>query len=155
MRRPAWAKPRRLRSVSILALAGMTALALLAVLMPMARAAPDEGGEGTPQVFDTAACYQLVQDTGRMIAWARWELRAPQASVMVRFEDDTPEWIVDLTHRWIEDAYHWEATDDQIRQLASEPGDGIGSSRADELTAPQTIAIWLRRIAQQCSEQHT
>jgi hypothetical protein len=33
--------------------------------------------------------------------------------------------------------------------------EGTGSSRADQLTTPQTIAIWLRRIARQCSEQRT
>jgi hypothetical protein len=154
-RRPACAKPRRLRSIASLAVVGVIALTLLAVLVPVARAAPDQGGDGAPQAFDTAACYQLVQDTGRLIAWARWELGAPENNVVARFDDGTPEWIVDLTNRWIEDAYHWEATDDQIRRWASELGDGNGSSPGDELTTPQTIAIWLHRIALQCHEQHT
>ena len=151
----ACAKPRRLHSIASLAVLGVIALTSLAVLMPMACAAPEEGDDGTPQVFDTAACYQLVQDTGRMIAWARWELGTPENNVVARFEDGTPEWMVDLTNRWIEDAYHWEVTNDQVRQWATELGDGTGSSRADELTTPQTIAIWLRRIARQCSEQRT
>jgi hypothetical protein len=149
------AKPRRLSSIATGAVSSILALVFLAALMPMARAAPEERDDGTPEVLDAAACYQLVQDTGRMIAWARWELGAPESNVVVRFEDDTPEWIVDLTNRWIADAYHWEATDDQIRQWTTELGEGTGSSRADQLTTPQTIAIWLRRIARQCSEQRT
>lgn len=121
------------------------------VLVPDAGAASEARDEAAPPVFDAAACYQLVSDTGRKIAWARWEIGAPEDNVVVRFDDDTPEWIVDLTQRWIEDAYHWQATDDQVRQL----GAAGALSPSQELTTPQTIALWLRRIALQCSEQHT
>ena len=129
------------------------ALLLLTLSMPIARAEPEEGA-ALPPVFDTAACYQLVQETGRMIAWARWEVGAPEDKVVAHFDDGTPEWIVDLTNRWIADAYHWEATDDQVRQWAGELGDASVSPPAEGLTTPETIAIWLRRIAQQCREQH-
>ena len=114
-------------------------------LMPCAGAAPAAADSMAPPVFDTGACYQLVNDTGRKIAWARWQLGAPEDNVVVRFDDDTPEWIVDLTRRWIEDAYHWRATDDQERQARG----------AGEFTTPETMAMWLRRIARQCSELHT
>jgi hypothetical protein len=154
-RPPAGTRPHPARSTAALALAALFALTFLAVLAPLARAASDESGMVAPPLFDTAACYQLVQDTGRMIAWARWELGAPENAVVVRFDDGTPEWIVDLTERWVEDAYHWEITDDQVRQWASELGEYAESSRADQLTTPQTIAVWLRRIALQCHEQHT
>lgn len=129
------------------------ALLLLTISMPMARAQPEED-PGLPPVFDMAACYLLVQETGRMIAWARWEVGAPEDKVVAHFEDDTPEWVVDLTNRWIADAYHWEVTDAQVRQWAGELGDASASSPLDGLTTPETIAIWLRRIAQQCREQH-
>ncbi len=152
---PTGTQPRRVALVATLVAAGIVALTLLAVLMPMARADSDESGADLPQLFDTAACYQLVQDTGRMIAWARWELGAPENAVVVRFQEDTPVWIVDLTNRWVEDAYHWEITDDQVRQWASELGERSASPPAGELTTSQTIAIWLRRIALQCHEQHT
>jgi hypothetical protein len=152
---PAGATSRHMRSIRGLALAAAIAFTLLAILVPLARAGFDEGTDGAPEVFDRAACYQLVQETGRMIAWARWELGAPESAVSVRFEDDTPEWIVDLTKRWIEDAYHWQVTDDQVRRWAGELGERSGSAHVDELTTPQTIAIWLRRIATQCHEQHT
>lgn len=150
----ACAKPRRRASFAIDVVAGLLTLMFLAVLIPTVRAAPEQDDDGVPEVFDTAACYQLVQDTGRMIAWARWELGAPEDRVVVRFDEDTPEWIVDLTNRWIADAYHWEVTEDQVQQWANDLGDGT-SSRTNELSAPQTIAIWLRRIARQCHEQHT
>ena len=129
----------------------LLAILLTTVLIADAGAASETRDEVAPPVFDAAACYQLVNDTGRKIAWARWELGAPEDNVVVRFDDDTPEWIVDLTQRWIEDAYHWQVTEEQVRQL-----DGASwLSASPELTTPQTIALWLRRIARQCSEQHT
>lgn len=145
-------RPLHLRAIA--GLAGVLALISLAASIPMARAALEPSGDGVPQVFDTLACYQLVQDTGRMIAWARWEVGASEDRVVVQFEEHTPEWIVDLTNRWIADAYHWEVTDDQVRQWATELGDRTASLRAGELTRHQTIAVWLRRIARQCREQH-
>jgi hypothetical protein len=152
---PAGTRPRGAARVAGLAAAGVIVLTLLAVLMPMARADSGQSGADLPELFDTAACYQLVQDTGRMIAWARWELGAPESAVLVRFQEDTPAWIVDLTNRWVEDAYHWEITDDQVKQWSSEVEDRTASPPAGELTTPQTIAIWLRRIALQCHELHT
>ncbi len=146
------ARPLHLRAIA--GLAGVLALMSPAASIPMARAAPEASDDGVPQAFDTAACYQLVQDTGRIIAWARWELGASEDKVVAQFEEGTPEWIVDLTDRWIADAYHWKVTDDQVQQWASELGDGAAWPRAEELTTPQTIAIWLRRIARQCHELH-
>jgi hypothetical protein len=124
------------------------ALLTFVALMPVAGAAPGTSDQMEPPVvFDAAACYQLVNETGRKIAWARWEARAPESNVVARFDDDTPEWIVELTQRWIEDAYHWQASDDQPRS-----SDGAGAA---ELTTRETIVLWLRRIARQCNELHT
>jgi hypothetical protein len=144
-------KPLRRPPIAGLAVPGVLAFILFAVLMPLARAVPNGSDDGMPRVFGTAACYQLVQGTGRMIAWVRWEVGASEDSVVAKFEEDTPAWIIDLTNRWIADAYHWEVTDDQVRQWAGELGDGAWP-RAEQLTTPQTIAIWLRRIARQCHE---
>ncbi len=140
----------RLPSIASLAALGMSALLWFAAAMAMAGAEPQEGEGGLPPVFETTACYQLVQETGRMIAWARWEVGAPEDKVVAYFDEDTPEWVVDLTNRWIADAYHWEITD----EWAGELGEATASSRAEGLTTPETITIWLRRIARQCREQH-
>jgi hypothetical protein len=118
-------------------------------------AAAEEPNDGAaPQVFDAASCYQLVSETGLKIAWARWEVGAPEANVVARFDDETPEWIVDLTQRWIADAYHWQATEEQVRQWAQELGNPA-PSHPDQLTPHQTMAIWLHRIARTCNELHT
>jgi hypothetical protein len=69
----------------------------------------------------------------------------------MQFEEQTPDWIIALTDRWMADAYHWEPTDDQVREAL---GDDTAASRAEELTTPQTIAVWMRRIARTCREQH-
>ena len=55
-----------------------TAAVLLGVLLCVfaaqsPRVASARGHDGTPPEFNAVACYQLVQDAGRPIAWARWE----------------------------------------------------------------------------------
>lgn len=139
-----------MQAIQRFAALGAVASLLLAASLPAASAAPDRGA-ALPQEFDAAACQQLVLDTGRMIAWVRWELGAPEHSVVVQFEEQTPDWIIALTDRWMADAYHWQATDDQVREAL---GDDTAASRAEELTTPQTIAVWMRRIARTCREQH-
>jgi hypothetical protein len=69
----------------------------------------------------------------------------------MQFEEETPDWIIALTDRWMADASHWQATDDQVGEAL---GDDTATSRAEELTTPQTIAVRMRRIAGTCCEQH-
>ena len=139
-----------MQAIQRFAALGAVASMLLAAPLATAFAAPDRCA-GLPQEFDAAACQQLVLDAGRMIAWVRWELGAPEQSVVMQFEEQTPDWIIALTDRWMADAYHWEPTDDQVREAL---GDDTAASRAEALTTPQTISVWMRRIARTCREQH-
>jgi hypothetical protein len=100
------------------------------------------------------ACYQLVQDAGRMIAWARWEQGMAFETVRAaELRRNKPAWMIDLVQGWIADAYEWRATDEQVLQWARELGNAEDLPHADRLTVSETIAIWMRRIARQCAAQ--
>ena len=130
---------------------GLTLL-LCAFVVPLAQADPARDPRGMPNQFSTAACYELVQDAGRMIAWARWERRFPlEKARSGGFRDDTPAWAIDLVGGWIADAYQWQVTDEQVFEWAAELGSVENLPHADRLTVHETIAIWMRRIARQCN----
>jgi hypothetical protein len=128
------------------------AFVLYALIATRAHAAPLPNQAAAAHPFSPVACYQLVQDAGRMIAWARWEqgfsLEKTRSS---EFRADTPDWMIALVQGWISDAYQWRATDEQIHQWAAELGNVDNLPRAEQLSADQSIAIWLRRIARQCN----
>jgi len=95
-------------------------------------------------------CYELVQDAGRMIAWARWEQGfSLEKTRAAPFPANTPPWMVALVQDWITDAYQWQATDEQILQWASELGNVDDLPHAAQLSRHETIAIWMRHIARQ------
>ena len=127
-----------------------------ALLAPAVVADPGRRQAESPQSFDRIACYDLVQREGRMIAWARWEqgysLEKTRAG---QFADGTPAWMAAIVHTWINDAYSWQVTDEQIRQWAEELGNTDHLPAANRLSRHETIAIWMRRIARQCAGQHT
>ena len=128
------------------------ALLLCASAMQPVRADPEGGAASLPRQFSTVACYELVQDAGRMIAWARWERQFPlEKTLSGRFPDDTPAWAVDLVGGWITDAYQWRVTDEQVYEWAAELGNVDNLPHADRLSVHETIAIWMRRIGRQCS----
>jgi hypothetical protein len=107
-----------------------------------------------PLEFSAAACYGLVGAAGRPIAWARWEKHLSlNQTRSAPFRPDTPAWVIDLVNGWIDDAYQWRATDQQIRQWAAELGSVEDLPSADALSVPETIAIWMRRIGRQCNER--
>jgi hypothetical protein len=156
------AKPRRFAMLSAMlargrcrasrnALIWPTMLLLCAALVPIAHADPGEGRGPTPQTFNVLACYQLAQNEGRMVAWARWEKRFPlEQTRSGQFGEGTPTWIVERIQAWIDDAYSWQVTDEQVQQWAVELGNTQDLPRASGLTVHQTIAIWMRRISRQC-----
>jgi hypothetical protein len=121
-------------------------------VVPLAQADPEQDPRRTPSEFTTAACYDLVQDAGRMIAWARWERHfSVEKTRSAGFRDNTPQWVIDLVQDWIADAYQWHATDQQVLEWASELGRVENLPHADQLTTHQAIAIWMRRIARHCN----
>jgi len=129
-----------------------TILVLWALAMQSVRADPEGGATGIPPQFSTVACYELVQDAGRRIAWARWERRFPvEKTRSGAFPGDTPAWAVDLVGEWITDAYQWQVTDEQVYEWAAELGSVDNLPHADRLSVHETIAIWMRRIGRQCS----
>ena len=141
----------------ILAACLVWALAVLfyAFIATRAHAGSVSEHDAVSRQFSPVACYQLVQQAGRMIAWARWEegfslekMRSGQ------FREGTPDWMIGLVQDWITDAYQWRATDEQVHQWAAELGNVDDLPGADQLNAHQTIAIWMRRIARQCDGQH-
>jgi len=141
----------RLRPIRDALLLWALALLLYAVLTGSARADPMEGSRPAPYQFTTGACNQLVQDAGRMIAWARWEQGySLEKTRGAQFPAQTPSWMIDLVQAWITDAYEWQVTDDQVLQWASELGSVQDLPRAAQLNRHETIAIWLRRIARGC-----
>jgi len=106
-----------------------------------------------PAEFSTVACYGLVEAAGRSIAWARWEKHlSVEKTRSAPFRAHTPTWVIDLVQGWIDDAYQWRATEEQIRQWADELGSVEDLPNADALTVHETIAIWMRRIGRQCNE---
>jgi hypothetical protein len=113
--------------------------------------ADPEGPIVLPETFNRVACYQMVQQEGRMIAWARWEQGYSQDKMQsAPFAPETPTWMVKMVQRWISDAYNWEVTDEQVYQWAAELGNTDDLPTASRLSPHQTIAIWMRRIAKQC-----
>lgn len=104
------------------------------------------------RAFNPVMCHELVQDAGRMIAWARWEQGFSLEQVQAApFPPNTPPWMLALVHDWIADAYQWQATDEQVYQWAAELGNTDNLPGAAQLNPHETIAIWMRRIARQCS----
>jgi hypothetical protein len=104
------------------------------------------------QALTAIACYELVQDAGRMIAWARWEQGfSLEKTRSAPFPPNTPPWMVALVQEWITDAYQWQATDEQVLQWAAELGSVENLPHAADLNKHETIAIWMRRIARQCT----
>lgn len=121
----------------------------LAALSPSAYADPEP--EALPGAFTRPACYGVAYREGRMIAWARWEQKYPLAKLrQVGFAEGTPAWAMELVNGWVEDAYVWKATDDQIRRWAQELGDTSFLPSPDKLSVHETIAIWMRRLAMDC-----
>jgi len=120
------------------------------------RPAAAHGQESPTPEFNAVACYQLVQDTGRRIAWARWEQRFPAEKIRSAvLRDSTPTWAVELVKEWVTDAYEWHPSDQQVQQWAAELGSVEDLPSADRLSVHETIAIWMRRIGRQCNERDT
>jgi hypothetical protein len=137
----------------ILAACAVWGLVLLLYFFAMSPARADSVrvDDRMPRQFTTLGCFQLVQDAGRMIAWARWEQGFTlEKTRSAQFPSNTPVWMLDLVQEWITDAYQWKATDDQVVQWASELGNVRHLPHADQLSVHETTAIWLRRIARQC-----
>jgi hypothetical protein len=110
--------------------------------------------EPPPPDYSAAACYGLVQNAGRAIAWARWEKGLSlEKTRSAPFRANTPNWVIDLVKGWIDDAYQWRATDQQIRQWAAELGSVDDLPSAEALSVHEKIAIWMRRIGRQCDGQ--
>ena len=127
-------------------------LCIFAAQLP--RIATARGHDGTPPEFNAVACYQLVQDAGRPIAWARWEKGlSVEKTRSAKFRDDAPVWAIHLVQEWIADAYQWHASNEQIRQWAAELGSVDDLPSAEELSVHETIAIWMRHIARRCGER--
>jgi hypothetical protein len=147
--------PFRLRPIRDALLLWAVALLLYALMAWPAKADPTEGNAPMPYRFTSGACKQLVQDAGRMIAWARWEQGySLEKTRAAQFPAETPVWMIDLVQAWITDAYEWQVTDDQILQWASELGSVQDLPRVSQLNRHETIAIWLRRIARGCQTPH-
>lgn len=146
--------PRHIRARARHALS-CSALALACAISGPAAHADTERRPATP-TFDRVACYDLVRHEGRRIAWARWEqgysLERTRAG---QFSEGTPAWMVRMLDNWISDAYSWQVTDAQIREWAAELGNTANLPRAADLSRHETIAIWMRRIARQCTAQPT
>ena len=129
-----------------------------AMLLPLALFAPlshaDEQRDALPRDFSVGACHQMVQHEGRMIAWARWEQGFSLQKVRaVKFDESSPPWFVELVQTWIGDAYSWRVSDANVRNWAEELGNTDKLPSASELTPHEMIAIWLRRIAQDCESR--
>jgi len=135
--------------------AGIILGLLLSASMAQApRPATAHSQESPSPEFNAAACYQLVQNAGRQIAWARWEQRlSVEKTQSAELHDGTPVWASRLVREWIADAYEWHASDEQIRQWASELGSVDHLPSAEQLSVHESIAIWMRRIGRQCGER--
>ena len=151
---PALASPSRSIALHLGRALGLAALAAGLGLAGPVQADPES--PELPPTYTAPACRSLVMDTGRMIAWARWEKRYPLEKVRFDpYQDGTPAWVIQLVERWVVDAYEWKATDEQVLQWASELGNTQYLPRANQLTAHETIVIWMRRIARQCGIDST
>ena len=135
---------------------GAMALAFLLgfCFAPCAPVAFAHMNEPPPPDYTAAACYGLVQNTGRAIAWARWEKGLSlEKTRSASFRAGTPGWVIDLVNGWIDDAYQWRVTDQQIRQWGAELGSVDDLPSAEALSVHEKIAIWMRRIGRQCDER--
>lgn len=133
------------------ALAVAASVSLAASLAASSSAYADPEPEALPDAFTRPACYGVAYREGRMIAWARWEQKYSLAKMrQVGFAEGTPAWAMQLVNAWVEDAYVWKATDEQIARWAKELGDTSFLPRADKLSVHETIAIWMRRLAMDC-----
>jgi hypothetical protein len=140
-----------LRARPILAACAIWGVVLLCYFILLAPAKAQSLPDGA-ETLTPAVCYDLVQDAGRMIAWARWERGFPlEKTRSAPFPPNTPPSIVALVQDWITDAYQWQPTDEQVLQWASELGNTDDLPSADQLSRHETIAIWMRRIARQCT----
>jgi hypothetical protein len=120
-------------------------------LVPCAPVASAHMNEPPPPDYTAAACYGLVQNAGRAIAWARWEKGLSlEKTRSAPFQASTPGWAIYLVKGWIDDAYQWRPTDEQIRQWAAELGSVDDLPSAEALSVHEKIAIWMRRIGRQC-----
>lgn len=138
-----------LRSVLVLFLC-LASLALACTV----HAEPARATKRTPEAFDRLACYRMVQHEGRMIAWARWEQRFSEEKTRTgRFAQGTPLWMMEVIDDWIADAYAWRVTNEQVLHWARELGNTDGLPPAEQLSVPETIAIWMRRIARDCDRR--
>jgi len=139
------------RTRPILTAAAVWAAVLLCYFMLLAPAKADPM-RSEAHALTPAVCYELVQDAGRMIAWARWEQGfSLEKTRSAPFPANTPPWMIALVQDWITDAYQWQATDEQILQWASELGNTDDLPHAAQLSRHETIAIWMRHIARQCN----
>lgn len=121
----------------------------LGAVSPSANADPEPAA--LPGEFTRPACYGVAYREGRMIAWARWEQKYSLAKLrQIGFAEGTPAWAMELVNAWVEDAYVWKATDEQIQRWAQELGDASFLPKADKLSVHETIAIWMRRLALDC-----
>lgn len=124
-------------------------IAALGAATPSAYADPEP--VALPSEFTRPACYGVAYREGRMIAWARWEQQYSLAKArQVGFAEGTPVWAMQLVNAWVEDAYVWKVTDEQILRWAQELGDISSLPRADKLSVHETIAIWMRHLAMDC-----
>jgi hypothetical protein len=130
----------------------LIALMLIACLSATGgRARAQDDGAPPPERVDRLACYAMVQDAGRWVAWARWEQLLPIEVTRSRRPSTGESQVrARLIDAWIDDAYRWRATDEQVREWAAELGSAGGLPHAEELSVHETIAIWLRRVARGC-----
>lgn len=137
------------RSRAALSAAMMLSFVALGAASSSANADPEPAA--LPGQFTRPACYGVAYREGRMIAWARWEQKYPLAKMrQIGVAEGTPAWAMELVNTWVEDAYVWKATDEQIKRWAQELGDTSFLPRADKLSVHETIAIWMRRLATDC-----
>jgi hypothetical protein len=115
------------------------------------QASAQDPGPPQPLGVDRLVCYRMVQDAGRWVAWARWEQRMPIDVARLRGPaNGAPQARARLIDAWMDDAYRWQPTDEQVREWAEELGSAASVPHANELTVHETIAIWLRRTARAC-----
>jgi hypothetical protein len=130
-------------------LAAFALIASLSAAGGPARA--QDAGLQSPARVDRRACYRMVQEAGRWVAWARWEEHLPIDVARSRSPSNSePEPQARLVDAWIDDAYRWHVTDAQVQEWAAELGHAGSVPHADELSVHETIAIWLRRVARGC-----
>ncbi|MCW5620043.1 MAG: hypothetical protein KIS79_02920 [Burkholderiales bacterium] len=119
-----------------------------------AHAEPARDPGRMPEAFNRLACYRMVQHEGRMIAWARWEERLSEEKTRTGgFALGTPPWVMNVIDEWIADAYAWRVTNEQVLHWAQELGNTDALPQAEELSVPEIIAIWMRRIARDCDRR--